>query len=103
MRSHRLRTTSIAIAATLILLTAGSPTVLAQNQSVYAIRDARIYPVSGPMIASGTVVIRDGLIEAVGAGVMIPPEATVIDGADLTVFPGLIDSFGDIGTAEAAP
>ena len=68
MRNHRLRTTSIAIAATLILLTAGSATVIAQNQSVYAIRDARIYPVSGPMIASGTVVIRDGLIEAVGRG-----------------------------------
>ena len=79
------------------------------TRSVYAIRDAKIYPVSGPMIPRGTVVIRNGLIEAVGANVAIPPEATVIDGTGLTVYPGLIDSFSDTGipvagaAAAAAP
>jgi imidazolonepropionase-like amidohydrolase len=65
--------------------------------SVYAIKDARVYPVSGPMIARGTVVIRNGLIQFVGANVSIPPEATVIEGDGLTVYPGLIDSFSDTG------
>ena len=59
----------------------------AQSRSVYAISNARIYPVSGPMIEDGTVVIRDGLIEAVGDNVVIPVEATVIEGDGLTVFP----------------
>jgi imidazolonepropionase-like amidohydrolase len=49
------------------------------------------------MIARGTIVIRNGLIEAVGANVQIPPEATIIDGTGLTVYPGLIDSFSDTG------
>src|SRR5215813_7927360 len=67
------------------------------TRSVYAIKDAKIYPVSGPMIARGTVVIRNGLIDAVGANVSIPPEATIIDATGLTVYPGLIDSFSDAG------
>src|SRR5882672_10156251 len=66
-------------------------------KSVYAVRDARIYTVAGPVIPRGTVVIRNGLIEAVGAGVPIPSEATVIQGSGLTVYPGLIDSFTDTG------
>src|SRR6267142_3096141 len=66
-------------------------------KSVYAVRDARIYTVSGPVIPRGTVVIRNGLIEAVGAGVPIPSEATVVQGNGLTVYPGLIDSFTDTG------
>lgn len=58
---------------------------------VYAITGARIVPVSGPAIASGTVVIRNGIIEAVGANVTAPAAAQVINGSGLTVYPGLID------------
>ncbi len=71
-------------------------------RSVYAITDAKIYTVSGPVIARGAIVIRNGLIEAVGAGVPVPPEATVIDGNGMTVFPGLIDSFTDAGLPNTA-
>jgi imidazolonepropionase-like amidohydrolase len=63
----------------------------------FAISNARIIPVSGPMIESGTVVIAKGLIQAVGANVVIPPEAWVIDGKGLTVYPGLIDAGTDLG------
>ena len=63
----------------------------------YAIQNARIVPVSGPVIESGTVVIANGLIEAVGANVTIPPEAWVIDGSGLTVYPGLFDGMSSIG------
>jgi imidazolonepropionase-like amidohydrolase len=63
----------------------------------FAITNARLVPVSGPVIANGTVVVAKGLIQAVGAGVAIPPEAWVIDGKGLTVYPGLIDAGTDLG------
>ena len=63
----------------------------------FAIKNARIVPVSGAVIENGTVVIAKGLIQAVGASVTIPPEAWVIDGKGLTVYPGLIDAGTNIG------
>lgn len=67
-----------------------------------AIRDARIIPVSGPAIPKGTVVVRNGLIEAVGAGVAIPADAWVLSGEGLTVYPGLIDALSTWGIPEQA-
>jgi Amidohydrolase family len=66
----------------------------------FAIKNARIVPVSGPVIANGTVVIAKGLIQSVGTNVTIPPEAWVIDGTGLTVYPGLIDAGTNIGLAQ---
>src|SRR5271168_4347401 len=63
----------------------------------FAIKNARIVPVSGAVIENGTVVIAKGLIQAVGTSVAIPPEAWVIDGKGLTVYPGLIDAGTNIG------
>jgi len=68
----------------------------------YAITNARIVAVSGPTIDRGTVVIRNGLIAAVGASVNVPPDARIIDGAGLTVYPGLIDSYTNLALPEAA-
>jgi imidazolonepropionase-like amidohydrolase len=69
----------------------------------YAITNARIVTVSGPTIERGTVVIRNGLIVAVGANVNAPPDARIIDGNGLTVYPGLIDSYTNLALPEAAP
>jgi imidazolonepropionase-like amidohydrolase len=66
----------------------------------FAIKNARIVPVSGPVIENGTVVIAKGLIQAVGTNVTIPPEAWVIDGTGLTVYPGLIDAGTNLGLAQ---
>jgi imidazolonepropionase-like amidohydrolase len=63
----------------------------AEAPRVYAIKGARIVTAAGAPIANGTVVLRNGLIEAVGPGVRVPDEARVVDGANLTVYPGLID------------
>src|SRR5271157_2115512 len=60
----------------------------AEEPRYFAIRNARIVPVSGPEIKSGTVVVAKGLIVAVGEKVTIPPEAWVIEGRGLTVYPG---------------
>lgn len=66
---------------------------------VYAITNARIVTVSGAPIPQGTIVIRDGLIQAVGANAAIPADARTIDGAGLTVYPGFIDAYSNIGIA----
>ncbi len=69
----------------------------------YAITNARIVPVSGATIERGTVVVRDGLIAAVGANVTAPSDARIIDGAGLTVYPGLIDAYTNLALPEASP
>jgi imidazolonepropionase-like amidohydrolase len=91
------RTASIALIVALIV---GAPAVVpgvfraAEAQEapyVYAIRGARIVPVSSAPIDNGTIVFRNGVIAAVGANVEVPPGAVVIEGKGLTVYPGLID------------
>jgi imidazolonepropionase-like amidohydrolase len=66
----------------------------------FAIKNARIVSVSGPVIANGTVVIAKGLIQSVGTNVTIPAEAWVIDGTGLTVYPGLIDAGTNLGLTQ---
>jgi imidazolonepropionase-like amidohydrolase len=46
--------------------------------------------------------LRDGLIQDVGAGLAIPRDAWVIEGAGLTVYPGFIDGLSRWGLAAAA-
>src|SRR5215212_4964477 len=81
------------------------PITRAQRSAIdtYAITNARIVTVSGAPIDRGTVVVRNGLIAAVGANVSAPPDARVIDGAGLTVYPGLIDSYTNLALPEASP
>jgi imidazolonepropionase-like amidohydrolase len=57
----------------------------------YAITNARIVTAAGPVIDKGTVVMREGIIEDVGAAVAAPADALVVDGTGLVVYPGMID------------
>ena len=75
---------------------------LAEAPSTVAIRNAKIVTVSGPVIAKGTVIVRNGLIEAVGENVAAPADAWVVDGEGMTVYPGLIDSLSTVGIPGAA-
>jgi len=75
----------------------------AEEPRYFAIRHARIVPVSGPEIKNGTVVIANGLIVAVGENVSIPPEAWVIEGKGLRVYPGFINALSDLGLGPPAP
>ncbi len=63
----------------------------------YAITNAKIVTVSGAVIENGTVVIRNGLIESVGAGVKAPSDAKIFDGKGMTVYPGLFDADTSLG------
>ena len=62
-----------------------------------AITNAKIFPIAAPPIERGTIVIRDGIIEAVGANVAVPSGAQVIDAAGAEVYPGFIDAQTTIG------
>lgn len=81
----------------------GTPTVHAQGGEplTFAIRGAKVFPVSSAPLENATVVVTRGLITAVGTNVTIPPDAWVIDGKSLDVYPGLIDGFTDVGVAAA--
>ncbi len=70
---------------------------------VYAITNARIVTVSGAVIERGTLVVRDGLIMAVGANVSAPADARMIDGTGLTIYPGLIDASTSLGIPLPSP
>ena len=87
--------------AALALYAAGA--ARGEEPRYFAIRNAHIVPVSGTEIKSGTVVIAKGLIVAVGEKVAIPPEAWVIEGHGLTVYPGFIDALSDLGLGGGAP
>jgi imidazolonepropionase-like amidohydrolase len=95
-----------------LLIVGASALVTARGEGgeprYFAITHARIVPVSAAIIDDGTVVVAKGLIQAVGTSVTIPPEAWVIDGKGLTVYPGLIDAgttvgLGDDGGAKPKP
>jgi len=83
---------NVALAAALLGLAAGS--AVAEPPAVHALTGARIVPAPGEEIAAGVVVIRDGVIEAVGSEVEIPPDARLWElDEGLSIYPGLIEPF----------
>ena len=100
MHSRLTRSTAFALALAAGLASSALAQIGVADRAVpgtYAITNARIVPVSGPTINRGTIVIRDGLIVAVGANVQAPADARVIDGAGLSVYPGFIDGTTHLG------
>ena len=83
-------------AAALVAVVAVAPAAA----ETIAITGAKIYPVSGPAIENGTVLLRDGKIAAVGASVAVPADAKVIDAHGKVVTPGLLDSSSQIAAVE---
>lgn len=65
-----------------------------------ALTGGTVHPVTGPAIAGGTVVVTDGKITAVGAGISPPAGATVVSCEGKHVYPGLISAFTILGLTE---
>src|SRR5580692_3716579 len=107
MRSALVRRCAFALVfgVTLLALLAAAPQMRAQGgePQYFAIRGAKIVPVSGPPVENATVVMAHGVITAIGKDVAIPPDAWIIEGKGLIVYPGLFDSFTDVGLPAAAP
>jgi hypothetical protein len=87
----------------LLVFLLGALPGFADAPGVYAITGGTVHPASGPEIANGVVIIRDGLIESVGASIPIPPDATVIDVKGAHVYPGLIDAQTSLGFPSPTP
>ncbi|MCH8147198.1 MAG: amidohydrolase family protein [Planctomycetes bacterium] len=66
----------------------------------FAIVNATVHPISGPVIENGRVIIVDDEIHAIGPDAEIPPGAGVVDAVGLHVYPGLIDAGCSLGLTE---
>lgn len=80
---------------------------LAQNGSVekarggkFALTNAKIYTVTNGVIENGTIIINNGVIEAVGDDINIPGDAEVFDYNGREIYPGMIDSGTQLGLNE---
>jgi imidazolonepropionase-like amidohydrolase len=67
---------------------------------VVLIQNADIYPVNGAPLKGGSLLIQDGKIVDIGAKIVAPKGATVLDGKGLRVYPGWIDSATQLGLEE---
>lgn len=84
------------LAASASFAIAGAPL----HAQTIAITGGTVYPVSGPKIDKGTVIVRDGKIVAVGANIPIPAGATTVDATGKWVTPGLFDALTTLGLNE---
>ena len=94
MRSVIFRIVISFAAAVAIIAPLGAQTI--------AITGGKVYPVSGPPIESGTVVIVNGKIAAVGSNVPIPAGALRIDATGKIVTPGFVNSSTQLGVQEVS-
>lgn len=74
------------------------------QDTVTAFTGAQLYPIGSDMIESGTLIIHQGKIVAVGADIEIPEGAIVIDASDKVIMPGLVDTHSHIAlTGDGGP
>ena len=78
-----------------------SDTIPAPPQSrTIALVGGTLYPVSGPPIEKGTLLLAKGKITAIGPNVTVPDGAEVVDLTGKRIYPGLFDALSDIGLSE---
>ena len=64
---------------------------------VYVIKNAMVVQQPGTVISGAHIIVRNGLIEAVGTDVAIPFDAKVIDADSMYVYAGFIDAASHAG------
>ncbi|MCK5944414.1 MAG: amidohydrolase family protein [Planctomycetes bacterium] len=89
-----MRNTFLSLSAAALL---GVGAVTAQSARPVAFTNARIHTVSGKVVENGTLVVRNGKIEAVGADVTIPAGARIVDASGKTIMPGLVSAWSRAG------
>lgn len=70
---------------------------LAPVSRTYAITNVNIIQAPGRKIDMGTILVKDGIIKAVGKSIPIPPEAIVIKADSMYVYAGFIDGLSRVG------
>jgi imidazolonepropionase-like amidohydrolase len=85
--------------ALLLLAAAAAPRPAFAQESAHVFRGATLYPIAGPPIQNGTLVVRGGKIVALGAEgtVAVPAGATVHDVRGKVIMPGLVDTHSHVG------
>ncbi|WP_434478995.1 amidohydrolase family protein [Gemmatimonas sp.] len=63
----------------------------------HALVGARVVTAPGQLLDNATIVIRNGVVTAVGTGIAAPAGARVWELKGLTVYPGFIDAHADLG------
>ena len=95
MRRHR---SGRAYAALAVLATAAIGISSAASAQNIAITNVRVIVGNGPVIESGTIIVRDGRIASVAAGKAATQGLKIIDAKGLTALPGFIDAHKHINT-----
>lgn len=90
---------AIALLLTLSYTFAQSPK---GKYGTFALTNATVYTVTKGILTNGTVIIRNGKIEAVGTNITIPSGAEVIDCKGQFIYPGMIDSGTRLGLVEVS-
>jgi imidazolonepropionase-like amidohydrolase len=80
-----------------------APVHITNDAPTIAIMNARIVPVTSPVIEKGTLVIKGGRIVALGPDVAVPAGADVIDATGSEVYPGWIEPNTSLGLDEPGP
>ncbi|MBL8812370.1 MAG: hypothetical protein JNM43_19555, partial [Planctomycetaceae bacterium] len=62
---------------------------------VYALTGAKVVVSAGQTLDDATIVVRDGRIEAVGAGIPVPADAREISLKGKTVYPGFVEAYSE--------
>ena len=96
------------LTAMVLVLGLGMPTLLRAQEErnlgpvsgTYAITNVTVIQAPGRKLDMGTVVIKNGIITAVGKGIAVPPEAIVIKGDSLFVYAGFIDGLSRTGVVK---
>lgn len=73
---------------------------LAPVSRTYAITNVNIIQAPGRKIDMGTILVKDGIIKAVGKTVSVPPEAIVIKADSMYVYAGFIDGLSRVGVTK---
>jgi imidazolonepropionase-like amidohydrolase len=75
----------------------------AQSTRPVAFTNARLVTVAGDPIERGTLVVRNGKIEAIGADAVVPAGARVVDASGMTIMPGLVSAWSHAGLSRPRP
>ncbi|MFZ4620340.1 MAG: amidohydrolase family protein [Bacteroidota bacterium] len=71
--------------------------------AVHALKNLTIIQSPGKRIQNGTIIIRNGVIQSVGAGIAIPADAREWDCTGMTAYAGMIDLYSDYGQPKQKP
>src|SRR5438876_4990177 len=91
----------LAIAVGLFATASAAPFLPGKPQEhPIALVGGTVHPVDGPEIAAGVVLFDKGKIVAVGRDVKLPEGTQTIDVKGKHVYPGLVESYTELGLAE---